>query len=308
VAHDLGDLRSAEEDLTRSLELRGDRRAGSNVVAGLLIQTLVARGKHEAAEEVLNQHHATGELAVRMLNEYLLFGRGLLRVAQERWHEAEADFREIGRRHDIWGLTRPVTPWRSAYARVRLAVGDRKGARELAAAELELAHTWDTPKAIAIATHTRALTADGDEAIDGHAEAVALLEGTPWKLDRAAARCDLGSALRRAGRRREAREALTYAMDEAHGCGAEPLAARAADELRASGARPRRLALSGVDALTPSELRVATLAASGQTNRAIAQQLFVTPATVERHLTHVYRKLELDGRAGLAEALMAVAS
>jgi DNA-binding CsgD family transcriptional regulator len=188
---------------------------------------------------------------------------------------------------------------------VRLAMGDREGARELADAELELARAWDTPKAIAIATHARALTADGDEAIDGLADAVALLEGTPWRLDRAAARCDLGSALRRAGRRREAREALTYAMDEAHTCGAAPLAERAADELRASGARPRRRALSGVDALTPSELRVATLAATGQTNREIAQQLFVTPATVETHLTRVYRKLDLDGRAGLAAALAA---
>jgi DNA-binding CsgD family transcriptional regulator len=305
VAHDLGDLRSAEEDLTRSLELRSDPRAGSNVVAGLLVQTLVARGRHEAAEEVLHRQHATGELAERMLNEHLLFGRGLLRGAQERWDEAEADFREIGRRHQVWGLTRPAHPWRSACARVRLAVGDREGARELAAAELELARTWDTPKAIAIATHARALTAGGDEAIDGLAAAVALLEGTPWKLDRAEARCDLGSALRRAGRRREAREALTNAMDEAHACGAEPLAERAADELRATGARPRRRALYGVDALTPSELRVATLAASGQTNRAIAQQLFVTPATVETHLTRVYRKLELDGRAGLAGALVA---
>jgi DNA-binding CsgD family transcriptional regulator len=78
--------------------------------------------------------------------------------------------------------------------------------------------------------------------------------------------------------------------------------------LRASGARPRRRALWGVDALTPSELRVATLAATGQTNREIAQQLFVTPATVETHLTQVYRKLELDGRAGLAGALVAAAS
>jgi DNA-binding CsgD family transcriptional regulator len=240
-----------------------------------------------------------------MLNEFLLFGRGLLRVAQERWDEAETDFREIGRRQEIWGVRRPVTPWRSACARVRLAVGDREGARELAADELELACIWNTPKAIAIATHARALTADGDEAIDGIAEAVTLLEGTPWRLDRAAARCDLGAALRRAGRRREAREALTYAMDEAHTCGAEPLAERAADELRASGARPRRRAISGVDALTPSELRVAALAATGQTNRAIAQQLFVTQATVETHLTRVYRKLDLGGRGDLTGALVA---
>ncbi|MDW5598512.1 helix-turn-helix transcriptional regulator, partial [Conexibacter stalactiti] len=99
------------------------------------------------------------------------------------------------------------------------------------------------------------------------------------------------------------REALALAMDEAHACGAEPLAERAAEELRTSGARPRRRAISGVDALTPSERRVAALAADGRSNREIAQELFVTLATVETHLTRAYRKLDLSGRDGLAQAL-----
>jgi DNA-binding NarL/FixJ family response regulator len=92
-------------------------------------------------------------------------------------------------------------------------------------------------------------------------------------------------------------------MDEAHACGAVVLAERAADELRASGARPRRRAISGVDALTPSERRVAELAAGGRTNREIAQELFVTMATVETHLTRTYRKLDVSGRDQLAGAL-----
>ena len=94
-------------------------------------------------------------------------------------------------------------------------------------------------------------------------------------------------------------------MDEAHACGAEPLAERAADELRASGARPRRRAITGLDALTPSERRVASHAADGRTNREIAQELFVTVATVETHLSRAYRKLGVDGRAALAGALTA---
>lgn len=92
-------------------------------------------------------------------------------------------------------------------------------------------------------------------------------------------------------------------MDEAHACGADALAETAADELRASGARPRRRAVTGVDALTPSERRVAGLAGDGLTNREIAQQLFVTMATVETHLTRVYRKLDLAGREGIVAAL-----
>jgi DNA-binding CsgD family transcriptional regulator len=79
------------------------------------------------------------------------------------------------------------------------------------------------------------------------------------------------------------------------------LAQRAREELRASGARPRRLALSGVDALTGAERRVAELAARGLTNRQIAQELLVSVATVETHLRHVFQKLDIGSRRELAE-------
>ena len=97
-------------------------------------------------------------------------------------------------------------------------------------------------------------------------------------------------------------------MDRAHRCGARGLAERAAEELRATGARPRRHAQTGRDALTASERRVAALAAAGRSNREIAQELFVTVATVETHLRRVYRKLGVDGRPGLPAALAADAS
>jgi DNA-binding NarL/FixJ family response regulator len=67
--------------------------------------------------------------------------------------------------------------------------------------------------------------------------------------------------------------------------------------------RPRTAALAGVEALTPSELRVATLAADGKSNREIAQALFVTPKTVEVHLSHAYRKLGIRSRRELAAEL-----
>jgi DNA-binding CsgD family transcriptional regulator len=108
---------------------------------------------------------------------------------------------------------------------------------------------------------------------------------------------------RRAGARRAAREPLSAGLDAATRCGAAALAERAREELLATGARPRRPLRSGPDALTPSELRVARLAASGMTNREIAQTLFVTTRTVEVHLTHAYAKLDVPGRADLAGAL-----
>jgi DNA-binding CsgD family transcriptional regulator len=122
-------------------------------------------------------------------------------------------------------------------------------------------------------------------------------------LEHARALADLGAALRRAGCRAEAREPLRAGLDLAHRQGAWALAERARTELVASGARPRRVLLSGVDALTPSERRVADMAAAGRTNREIAQALFVTARTVEGHLTHVFQKLGLESRAELPRAL-----
>jgi DNA-binding CsgD family transcriptional regulator len=96
---------------------------------------------------------------------------------------------------------------------------------------------------------------------------------------------------------------LREALDVADRCGALRLARRAREDLVATGARPRRLALRGRDALTPSERRVAQLAADGLGNREIAQALFVTARTVEGHLTHAYMKLDISSRDQLPAAL-----
>ncbi len=111
--------------------------------------------------------------------------------------------------------------------------------------------------------------------------------------------------LRRNNRRADAREPLRQGLELARSCGAKPLAERAHTELVATGARPRRLVFSGVEALTPSERRVATMAAEGMTNREIAQALFVTPRTVEVHLSSTYRKLGISSRTQLPDALAA---
>ena len=136
-------------------------------------------------------------------------------------------------------------------------------------------------------------------------EALATLEHADARLERARALADLGALLRRSNRRREAREFLREALDVAHRAGARPLAARAETELRATGARPRRVMLAGVESLTASERRVAELAGEGLTNREIAQSLFVTARTVEGHLTNVFRKLDLESRDQLRGAIAA---
>ena len=105
-----------------------------------------------------------------------------------------------------------------------------------------------------------------------------MLRGSGAVLEHARALVDLGAAHRRAGRRSDSIVALREGLDLAHGCGASALAARARQELVTAGARPRRDALRGRDALTASELRTAQLAADGRTNREIAQALFVSLA------------------------------
>ncbi|MGH2446756.1 MAG: LuxR C-terminal-related transcriptional regulator, partial [Candidatus Limnocylindria bacterium] len=105
------------------------------------------------------------------------------------------------------------------------------------------------------------------------------------------------------GKLTESREWLRRGAELAHEIGALALLDQARSELAAAGARPRRFAVSGVDALTPSELRVARMAGGGRTNREIAQSLFVTPKAIEYHLANAYRKLSISGRRELAGAL-----
>jgi DNA-binding CsgD family transcriptional regulator len=82
---------------------------------------------------------------------------------------------------------------------------------------------------------------------------------------------------------------LLRAQDLARRTGAAPLARQARQELLAAGARPRRTALTGPDALTSAERRVAALAGDGLSNRQIAQHLFISQGTVETHLRHAFR-------------------
>ena len=147
-------------------------------------------------------------------------------------------------------------------------------------------------------------TLEGTAGLARLEEAVALLEGSLARLELAKALAAHGSALRRHRQPTGAREPLRRALELATACGANGLAEHVRTELYATGARPRTDALAGVGALTASERRVADLAADGETNRDIAQTLYVTPKTVEVHLSNAYRKLGIRSRRELAGALV----
>ena len=200
-------------------------------------------------------------------------------------------------------LNPAYNPWREHKVEALARLGRRAEALELAEENLALARRWGAPGTVGAALRTMATASAGDEALPYLEEAVAVLEGSTARLEWAKALTALGRALRAARRPSEAREPLQRAVELAAVCGAGRVGAAARGELAASGARPRRTALSGVAALTPSEERVARLAADGMTNREVAQQLFVTPKTVEVHLSNAYRKLEIRSRRQLAGAL-----
>ena len=154
-----------------------------------------------------------------------------------------------------------------------------------------------------MASRAAGLVAGGNRGQELLREAIDAFERGDAKLERARALVDLGAMVRRRNRRTEARELLREALDAAHRVGAMRLAEQAETELRATGARPRRVVLTGVESLTASERRIAEIASEGRTNREIAQALFVTTRTVEGHLTSIFRKLQLDSRIELHAAL-----
>ena len=231
--------------------------------------------------------------------------RARLRLAQGRPDEALGDLLELRSRERALGVRHMRFPWRRDAVGAALALDDSALAAELAGEQLELARRWDIPSARGIALCTHGLATGGAEGLELLERGVALLSGSPARLDHVRALVDLGAALRRAGRRAQAREPLQEAIQTAQACGASALAARAHQELLGTGARPRRLQFTGAAALTAGERRVATLAARGQSNRQIAVARYITVRTVENHLASCYRKLGISSRHDLPGALAA---
>jgi DNA-binding CsgD family transcriptional regulator len=295
-----GDLELAEADACTVLDTRGMESWGIAPAVAALLQVLVDRGALDEGQALLETHNLTGELPELMVVNALLHSRGRLRLASDMTEEGLADLIEIGTRHSRWGLIRPIPGWRAVAAEALARAGRHDQASALADENLAISETWGTPRAIGVALRTRALVRGGADVVDGLMHALAVLAESPSVLEHAQTLVEFGAALRRANHRSDAREPLRQALDVAERRGALTLAERARNELRATGARPRRSAVSGIASLTSSERRVAELAARGMTNTAIAQHLFVTVNTVETHMRHVFQKLNVGARTELA--------
>jgi DNA-binding CsgD family transcriptional regulator len=259
-----------------------------------LVDALVERGSVEEAQGWVTAMGLEGEWPEVFGFTFLLESVGRLRLVQGRVSEAVRLLRECSRRQRAWGIRNPgFLPWRSSLALALAQTGRRAEALDLCDEEVALARAFGVPREEGIALRTLA-EVSGDTA--PLRDAVAVLERSPARLEHARALTDLGTA-------EQSREALRAALEIAERLGATALAERAQRELIATGARPRRRVLTGPDALTAAQLRVARLAADGLGNREIAEALFLTEKTVEGHLAQAYRKLGIRSRTQLGAAL-----
>jgi DNA-binding CsgD family transcriptional regulator len=296
-----GDLIEAEADARSCAELALPHGlfALAPPMLGYVLTVYVERGLLDEAAVLLEQAGVATRPAGDDLAIFpMLHARARLRAAHGDAAGGRADLAELARREARWNTELTLVPALLFAPELNGEGVDLEWMR--AGAE-----SWGTRRARGMALRAEGLVEPDPVArCSLLAQAVEVLAQSPARLEHARALTDLGVALRHAGgRAAEARETLREALDAADACGAALLADRARAELRAAGARPRRPRISGVEALTPSERRIATMAAGGLSNPEIAQALFVTKKTVEAHLGSAYRKLDINSRAQLDGAL-----
>jgi DNA-binding CsgD family transcriptional regulator len=300
-----GNLVEAEADGRAALEALPHRSVWFRPAGhGWLAQILVERGLVDEAAELVDAAEASVR-ADAFSRAPLLRAAALVEAARRR---SSRGARARARARRGAGRVRPHNPpasvpaWRSLAAVEQHALGRTQEALGLAHEEVELARAWGAPRTLG-----RALRICG--LVEGGAEGIAHIgkrspcwslrrrgSSTPTPSPTSAPRCaaptprrgarpaPFGARPRPALRRRPARRAC----------------ARGADRDRRPPAPDRP---SGAASLTPSERRIAAMAAEGLSNRDIAQALFVTLRTVEMHLSNAFRKLAVSSRTQLSAAL-----
>lgn len=297
-----GQIDDAIADAQAAVAARDDGWAAFlPMAAACLAVAQLERGATDDAAAALALAEETPNLEGSNQYPMVLLARGRLLAARKQFGRAVTALRRAGELLVAIGFDNPTLfPWRTEAAHAAVLAGELDEAQELATDALAAATSTQVPVTIAQARRAVAAAARGQQAIDHLRQALALIDGRQ-RLERTHLLVDLGAALRRANHRTAATESLQRAHALALNGGAIAAAGRARTELAAAGVRlarePRR---DGLEALTPAERRIAELAATGHTNREIAQLLFVTTKTVEYHLGNTYRKLGINRRAQLA--------
>jgi DNA-binding CsgD family transcriptional regulator len=297
-----GSLDDAQVEAETGLLLVEGAHYAALLLVAVAMTVHIERGALDAAAGLARTGEAMGLAENHTYGMEFVIARGRLRIAQGRCEEGVADLLWCGEQFAARALAWPST-WRAHAAPALAALGDKQRATKLARAQLAAARRVGAPGALGLSLRTAALAIGGDEGLALLREAVSVLERSPARLELAHALAGLGAELARAGRRSESRDAWRRAVSLASHCGAIALAEDAMAGLHAGPGRRARLELTGPNALTAAERRVCTQVAGGQTNREVAQALFVTEKTVERHLSSAYQKLGIRSRFQLASAI-----
>jgi DNA-binding CsgD family transcriptional regulator len=275
--------------------------------AAFLSGCLVERGELNEARELVTGPAFRGDLPGLLGYHLMRISRGHALIVAGDVEEGVEELLALGAAMRELEFGPGICPWRSRAALGLAMLGRKSDARALAEQELAMARETESGWGQVAALQALA-SATPERSVELLEEAHSVSEQHGLALERARCLVLLGAHHRRHRQRRVAAELLERGLEAAAACGALALCERARGELVAIGLSPRRRALSGAEALTPAERRVAELAVEGRSNRDIAQALFVSLRTVETHLTHCYQKLGIESRGQLAEALAERAS
>lgn len=308
VRHGAGDVAPAAEDARAAVEFaeQGERAPGAPLAYIALGTVLLSQGRTERAEAALDRAARPGlERHIWEWHHYL-YAKGRARRERGDLDGALEAWLRCGRSLEEAGVTNPVlAPWWLPATHTLVGLGRTGEAADLVARTAPWVRRWGTPRAQGLGLLAAGIVAEGRARLDLLAEAVDVLAGSPARLEHAKAAYQLGCELLQHDDARGARRHLRQAIELATRCGYPMLSERARKLLVTAGGRMPQLASSPVDSLTDSERKIAVLAKGGVSNREIAEALFVTPRTVEMHLTNVYRKLDVRGRADLPAQLAA---
>jgi DNA-binding CsgD family transcriptional regulator len=299
-----GRLPSAYADGSEALRLAEDAQQVAHVAAllGPLAEIEAAMGREDDcrqhAQTVIGLFDFIGAQASGMWPRAAL---GLLELGMGRPEAALQPLSECESQARATGPANPnLVQWAANYVEALLRAARRDEAAEAL-------HWLDGPGgsrwAAGARDRCRGLLSGDDEAFELFAASAAAFDGAGLVFEAARTRLCWGERLRRSRRRSDSRELLRDALSTFNRVGAAPWAARARDELRATGESVKHGASSPADELSPHELRIALLVAQGRTNPEVAAELFISRKTVEHHLSQIYRKLGVRSRTELARLM-----
>jgi DNA-binding CsgD family transcriptional regulator len=303
IAYRCGSLAAALADTLQALRMcqAVESTALSTMAWASLVRLRFARGEaHLVPAQVAHLDPTASGHA--LIVGIALEARGMIAAAHGSHPQALRLYLECGRQLIAGGLVNPAcSAWRSRAVLTLVRLGRTWEARTLAGSEVEMARTWAAPSTIGRALTAASSAYDGQAKLDLLNEAVQVLDGTDCVLDFARALIRLGTTMRDAGDNRAARDALSRGLNLANECGDAKLSETARQALITAGARTSEHQGSAI--LTAGERRVAELVIRGQSNQRVATTLSISKRTVDTHLGRIYRKLGIDGRARLREAI-----